>query len=199
MTRFGRLFVGSSAILLAGSSLATSVDARGRLGIHPSFGAHGGGIRAGGQATRPGAGGAGTRQTFNPPSHQGMVGWDQASRGPPRPGPGPGPRPPGPGPHPYPPPPPPPPPPAWGWGPYWNDWNWGDDVAAGVIAGAAIGTAAAVASTPTTVVVGTVVTALPGNCIAVLRNGITYEQCGPVWYKPQYLGTAIQYVVVTPP
>lgn len=69
-------------------------------------------------------------------------------------------------------------------------------MAAGVATGAVIGAAAA---SPTTVVPGTVVTVLPAGCTATIVGSVTYEQCGSIWYKPQYVGTAVQYIVVTPP
>ena len=85
--------------------------------------------------------------------------------------------------------------PAYGWGPYWDGWNdWYGDFGAGVVTGALVGAAVATASNP-----GTVVTALPAGCVEVIRKGVTYEQCGATWYKPQYAGTVVQYVVVTPP
>ncbi|MFP6559095.1 hypothetical protein WJ542_12360 [Paraburkholderia sp. B3] len=31
------------------------------------------------------------------------------------------------------------------------------------------------------------------------RTSVTYEQCGPTWYQPQYVGTQVRYVVVAPP
>jgi len=26
-----------------------------------------------------------------------------------------------------------------------------------------------------------------------------YQQCGGVWYQPQYVGTSVQYIVINPP
>lgn len=163
---------------------------------------------------RPPSGGNARPSGATPASHH-ALGWDQASRSPsggpppqPRPGPKPGPGPhpgpeprPGPGPHPGPPPPPPPPPPpAWGWGPYWDwhngdDWAWG--MAAGMATGAVIGAAAA--SSAPAVINETVVQVLPSSCTATVIGSVAYEQCGSVWYKPQYIGTGIQYVMVAPP
>ncbi|CAG9198064.1 conserved exported hypothetical protein [Paraburkholderia tropica] len=103
---------------------------------------------------------------------------------PPGPGPGPGPQPgPGPGPHPPGPPPPPPPPPP----PYWGGGWYVDPVAVAVTVGV------------TAAVVGTMVATLPPSCTAVVIGGVTYEQCGATWYQPQYIGTQVQYVVVSPP
>ncbi len=244
MRQASRYVLFATALMFGAASLASAdAQARGaRLGINPSFGAHGGGIRGGGahapNMDRPAGGAAHINNHAD-------LGWDRASRGPaagpgpqpgPRPGPGPspspnprppgpgpgpgpgpapgphppgpgpgpapGPHPPGPGPGPHPgppPPPPPPPPPAWGWGPYWGWDDWDDDFAFGLVTGAVVGTAVgAAAASSQPVAIGTVVTALPSGCVAILRNGITYEQCGSIWYKPQYVGTAIQYVVVAP-
>jgi hypothetical protein len=73
--------------------------------------------------------------------------------------------------------------------------NWGccyNPVAAGV----AVGAAAAV----TAAAVGSVVYSLPSSCTTVIAsNGVTYEQCGDVWYEPQFEGTNTSYVVVNPP
>jgi hypothetical protein len=43
------------------------------------------------------------------------------------------------------------------------------------------------------------VATLPPSCSTVVTGGVTYEQCGETWYQPQYIGTEVQYVVVTPP
>jgi hypothetical protein len=51
----------------------------------------------------------------------------------------------------------------------------------------------------TAVVVGTTVAALPPSCNNVMVAGVVYEQCGPNWYQPQYVGPTVQYVVVTAP
>lgn len=73
---------------------------------------------------------------------------------------------------------PPPPPP----GRYWNH---------PVAAGAAIATTAAV--------IGSVIYSLPPSCTTVSVDGLTYQQCGSTWYRPQYAGTSVQYVVVESP
>ena len=59
----------------------------------------------------------------------------------------------------------------------------------GVAAGAAL-TAAAI---------GSVSYALPSDCVLTTVNGTTYQQCGSVWYQPQFDGTTTTYVVVSPP
>ncbi|WP_199272306.1 DUF6515 family protein [Paraburkholderia acidisoli] len=51
----------------------------------------------------------------------------------------------------------------------------------------------------TAAVVGSMVATLPPACSAVMIGGVTYEQCGATWYQPIYVGTAVQYVVVTAP
>ncbi|HYG06291.1 MAG TPA: hypothetical protein VD865_07740 [Stenotrophomonas sp.] len=109
----------------------------------------------------------------------------------PHPGPGPGPHPaphpgpgPGPGPHPpgpHPPPPPPPPP------PYWYDHPWAT--------AAAVTTAAAF----TAAVMGSVVYELPPSCTVIVVDNVTYQNCNNVWYRPEYVGTTVRYVVVEAP
>ena len=32
-----------------------------------------------------------------------------------------------------------------------------------------------------------------------MANGIAYQQCGNVWYQPQFVGTSTTYVVVNQP
>jgi len=98
----------------------------------------------------------------------------------------PGPHPyPGPGPHPgpMPPPPPPPPPP-----PHPDDWYhpW----AAAAVVGA---------TTATILAIGTQVSAVPADCVSVVANGVAYQHCGPTWYQPRYVGSSVQYIVVTSP
>jgi len=56
---------------------------------------------------------------------------------------------------------------------------------------AAVATAAAI--------VGSYYRSLPTNCVVVYRVGLTYYQCGSAWYRPTYVGSDIQYVVVTEP
>jgi len=78
--------------------------------------------------------------------------------------------------------------------PYPSGWYDGA-FAAGVAVTATVGVAAAAASNS----YQTVVTAPPPNCVPVVVNNITYQQCGSTWYKPQYVGTELQYVPVPPP
>ena len=61
-----------------------------------------------------------------------------------------------------------------------------------------VGAAAAVATTAavTAAVVGTRVQTLPPSCTTVMAGGVTYQQCGSVWYQPQFVGTGTTYVVV---
>jgi hypothetical protein len=59
--------------------------------------------------------------------------------------------------------------------------------------------AAAVTVGVTAAVVGSMVETLPPSCSTVVIGGVTYEQCGSTWYQPTYVGTEIQYVVVTAP
>jgi hypothetical protein len=51
----------------------------------------------------------------------------------------------------------------------------------------------------TDVAVGTVVQTLPPACAAAQVGQVTYQQCGSTWYRPQYAGTQLTYVVVDPP
>jgi hypothetical protein len=64
-----------------------------------------------------------------------------------------------------------------------------------------VGTAAAVATSAavTAAVVGTRVNTLAVGCTAVVAGGVTYQQCGSVWYQPQFVGTGTTYVVVNAP
>ena len=48
-------------------------------------------------------------------------------------------------------------------------------------------------------VVGGVVGALPPSCRAVTVGNAAYGHCGNAWYRPQYSGSQISYVVVDPP
>jgi hypothetical protein len=48
-------------------------------------------------------------------------------------------------------------------------------------------------------VAGSVVTVLPSGCVPVVIGNISYEQCGTAWFKPQYTGTTVQYIVVNAP
>lgn len=64
------------------------------------------------------------------------------------------------------------------------------------VARAAVATAAAVT---TAAVIGSMYRALPTGCVTILRGGLTYYQCGSAWYQPTYVGSSVQYVVVTAP
>lgn len=56
-------------------------------------------------------------------------------------------------------------------------------------------TAAAV----TAAAIGSIVYDLPQTCTLTTVNGVTYENCNNVWYRPEYVGTTVQYVVVEAP
>ena len=71
------------------------------------------------------------------------------------------------------------------------DYGWGHPVAAG----AAFGAAAAV----TSAAIGSVVYSLPPSCTVTVVNGISYQNCGGVWYEPQFSGTSVEYIVVSAP
>ncbi len=64
-----------------------------------------------------------------------------------------------------------------------------------------IATAAAVTATVavTSAVIGSMIYTLPPACVAVNRGGVIYQQCGNVWYQPQYVGSTVQYVVIAQP
>ena len=82
-----------------------------------------------------------------------------------------------------------------GGGYYGNNWDgccyyggWG-----AAAAGFAAGTIASTA-------IGSTVYELPSTtCTSTVVNGITYQQCGSTWYKPEFTGTTVSYVVVSPP
>jgi len=59
----------------------------------------------------------------------------------------------------------------------------------------AVGAAVAV----TAAVVGSIVNTLPPGCTTIIRAGIAYQQCGSVWYQPQYAGNNVTYVVIQQP
>lgn len=83
----------------------------------------------------------------------------------------------------------------------WDDHDFGRGLAVGAVTGAVVGAAVASSNNTTTVVVspGTVVTTLPSGCSGVSVGGITYRQCGSVWYQPRYAGNTVEYIVVGPP
>lgn len=81
-----------------------------------------------------------------------------------------------------------------------NNDGFGAGLAVGAVTGTIVGAAVASSSSKTVVVTpGTVVTALPSGCGAVVVNGLTYQRCGSVWYQPQYVGSSVQYVIVNQP
>lgn len=47
--------------------------------------------------------------------------------------------------------------------------------------------------------VGTVVTALPGQCSQLVANNVTYSNCGGVYYKAAFQGSNLVFVVVDKP
>jgi hypothetical protein len=85
-------------------------------------------------------------------------------------------------------------------GDYHDDWDNAGAFVAGAVVGGITGAAIASASQPSTVVVapGTVVTTLPTGCTTIIVNGISYQQCGTVYYRPEYRGGTVVYVVSTP-
>lgn len=73
---------------------------------------------------------------------------------------------------------------------YGYGYNYHPVARAAAVTGAAVATAA---------VVGSVVSTLPASCVATNVGGVIYQQCGSAWYRPQYYGSSVQYVVVNPP
>lgn len=65
----------------------------------------------------------------------------------------------------------------------------------------AAGAAAVVATTAavTAAVVGSIVYTLPTSCTTIISGEVTYQQCGSTYYRPQYVGSSVQYVVVEAP
>ncbi|WP_227977694.1 hypothetical protein [Arenimonas daejeonensis] len=53
--------------------------------------------------------------------------------------------------------------------------------------------------TGTIAAIGSIVRQPPANCVPVSHQNITYQQCGSTWYQPQYSGSNVQYMVVSPP
>ena len=51
----------------------------------------------------------------------------------------------------------------------------------------------------TSAIVGSMTPTLPPSCYPVQIGAVLYQQCGSVWYQPQYYGTSVQYVVINPP
>jgi hypothetical protein len=51
----------------------------------------------------------------------------------------------------------------------------------------------------TAAAIGSVAYSLPPACAPVVMYGMTYQNCGGVWYQPQFAGTQVSYVVVNPP
>lgn len=52
----------------------------------------------------------------------------------------------------------------------------------------------------TAAVIGSMTPSLPpSGCVPVMVGNVMYQQCGPNWYQPQYVGSSVQYVVVVAP
>jgi hypothetical protein len=75
---------------------------------------------------------------------------------------------------------------------YDNDWDNGGAFIAGAVVGGITG--AAIASSNQT----TVITTLPSGCATVIINGISSYNCGGVYYQPQYSGSSVTYVIISP-
>ena len=55
------------------------------------------------------------------------------------------------------------------------------------------------AGVATAAAIGTIIYTLPPACSRVVVNGVTYEHCGDVWYRPVYRGNQVVYEIVAPP
>lgn len=66
-------------------------------------------------------------------------------------------------------------------------------------AGAVVGAAAASSWYGWGAPVGTVVYSVPSDCVVSVVNGISYQNCGGTYYEPQFSGTDVSYVAVSPP
>jgi hypothetical protein len=64
------------------------------------------------------------------------------------------------------------------------------------VARAVVATAAVVG---TAAVIGSVVNSVPPSCTTTMVGNVAYQQCGHTWYRPQYAGSQVTYVVVNPP
>ncbi|MBN8919014.1 MAG: hypothetical protein J0I31_25845 [Rhizobiales bacterium] len=51
----------------------------------------------------------------------------------------------------------------------------------------------------TAAAIGSYVYSLPDECTQVVVGGVTYQQCGPNWYLPQFVGGHVVYRVVADP
>jgi hypothetical protein len=54
-------------------------------------------------------------------------------------------------------------------------------------------------ATITAAAIGSIAYTLPTSCTVTVVNGLSYHQCGSVWYQPQYVGTSVNYIVVEQP
>ena len=77
--------------------------------------------------------------------------------------------------------------------------GWGGCCYHSGVSGVGVAAAAATTAAVTAAVVGTRVQTLPASCTAIVAGGVTYQQCGSVWYQPQFVGTGTTYVVVNAP
>ncbi len=51
----------------------------------------------------------------------------------------------------------------------------------------------------TAAAIGSVVYELPTTCTITVIDNVTYQNCDNVWYRPEYIGTTVRYVVVEAP
>ena len=63
----------------------------------------------------------------------------------------------------------------------------------------ATGAAFAAGAAITSAAIGSVVYSLPSSCTVSVVDGVSYQQCGSIWYQPRFYGTSVSYVVVKAP
>lgn len=51
----------------------------------------------------------------------------------------------------------------------------------------------------TALAVGTVIATIPPSCVAVVVNGVSYEDCNGNWFERRYDGHKVVYVAVANP
>ena len=74
-------------------------------------------------------------------------------------------------------------------GGYYGGYYYRGRASAGVVA----------ASVATAIVVGSIVHSLPPSCTTMVVNGFAYQNCGGIYYQPQYQGSSVTYIVVNHP
>lgn len=57
----------------------------------------------------------------------------------------------------------------------------------------------AAAAAVTAAAIGSIAYNLPASCVTQVVDGVTYKRCNGTWYEPQFSGSTVTYVVVSPP